>query len=114
MQCNNPKTHEPKLARAKRLIPEWTVYDQEIAAVASQVAAENRLKAGADGTNSNTAGNSASDSAEAFTDEAGQLEQAREQQKEFVKEGTGSEDAGPKAGKQEVEHDSQGHIKGEL
>lgn len=30
-------THEPKLVRAKR-IPEWTVYDDEIAAVAQRVA----------------------------------------------------------------------------
>lgn len=33
-------THEPKLARAKRLIPEWTLYDDEVAALASRVAAE--------------------------------------------------------------------------
>lgn len=26
--CNNPLTKEPKLERAKRLIPEWTVYDK--------------------------------------------------------------------------------------
>ena len=26
--CNNPLTKEPKLDRARRLIPEWTVYDQ--------------------------------------------------------------------------------------
>jgi UDP-glucose:glycoprotein glucosyltransferase len=30
-------THEPKLARAKRLIPEWTVYDEEIAALARKL-----------------------------------------------------------------------------
>lgn len=33
-------THEPKLQRAKRLIPEWTVYDDEVAALAQRVAAE--------------------------------------------------------------------------
>ncbi|SCZ98554.1 BZ3500_MvSof-1268-A1-R1_Chr3-1g05461 [Microbotryum saponariae] len=38
--CNNPLTHEPKLRRAKRLIPEWTVYDDEVAALAKRVAAE--------------------------------------------------------------------------
>lgn len=57
--CNNPRklalppatvtqrvadprlvTHEPKLQRAKRLIPEWTVYDDEVAALAQRVAAE--------------------------------------------------------------------------
>ncbi|KAI1261991.1 UDP-glucose:glycoprotein glucosyltransferase [Xylariaceae sp. FL1019] len=30
--CNNPQTKEPKLERARRQIPEWTVYDDEIAA----------------------------------------------------------------------------------
>ncbi|KAK4698563.1 UDP-glucose:glycoprotein glucosyltransferase, partial [Phenoliferia sp. Uapishka_3] len=34
-----PVTHEPKLARAKRLIPEWTVYDDEVAALAARIAA---------------------------------------------------------------------------
>lgn len=29
--CNNPLTHEPKLKRARRIIPEWDVYDQEVA-----------------------------------------------------------------------------------
>lgn len=28
--CSNPKTKEPKLAAAKRIIPEWTTYDNEI------------------------------------------------------------------------------------
>ncbi|KAA6411432.1 MAG: glycosyltransferase family 24 [Lasallia pustulata] len=32
--CNNPLTHEPKLDRARRQVPEWTVYDEEIAVVA--------------------------------------------------------------------------------
>ena len=31
--CNNPETKEPKLKRARRQVPEWTVYDEEIAAV---------------------------------------------------------------------------------
>lgn len=31
--CNNPLTKEPKLERARRQIPEWTVYDEEIAGV---------------------------------------------------------------------------------
>lgn len=38
--CNNPQTKEPKLARAKRQVPEWTVYDDEIAALAKRVAQE--------------------------------------------------------------------------
>jgi UDP-glucose:glycoprotein glucosyltransferase len=31
--CNNPLTKEPKLDRARRQVPEWTMYDDEIAAV---------------------------------------------------------------------------------
>lgn len=31
--CNNPLTKEPKLDRARRQVPEWTVYDDEIATV---------------------------------------------------------------------------------
>ncbi|KAI0872841.1 UDP-glucose:glycoprotein glucosyltransferase [Hypoxylon argillaceum] len=31
--CNNPQTKEPKLDRARRQVPEWTVYDGEIAAL---------------------------------------------------------------------------------
>ncbi|KAJ6166506.1 hypothetical protein N7470_001953 [Penicillium chermesinum] len=38
--CNNPLTKEPKLARAKRQVPEWTVYDDEIASLARRVSAE--------------------------------------------------------------------------
>ena len=31
--CNNPQTKEPKLDRARRQVPEWTAYDEEIAAL---------------------------------------------------------------------------------
>jgi UDP-glucose:glycoprotein glucosyltransferase len=31
--CNNPLTKEPKLDRARRQVPEWTEYDEEIATV---------------------------------------------------------------------------------
>ncbi|AEO60260.1 glycosyltransferase family 24 protein [Thermothelomyces thermophilus ATCC 42464] len=31
--CNNPQTKEPKLDRARRQVPEWTEYDEEIAAL---------------------------------------------------------------------------------
>ena len=31
--CNNPLTKEPKLEQARRQVPEWTVYDDEIAGV---------------------------------------------------------------------------------
>ncbi|ANB13251.1 Kre5p [Sugiyamaella lignohabitans] len=34
--CNNPLTKEPKLDRARRQIPEWTVYDNEIADLESE------------------------------------------------------------------------------
>lgn len=41
LTCLSPSvTHEPKLQRAKRLIPEWTVYDDEVAALAQRVADE--------------------------------------------------------------------------
>lgn len=29
-QCNNPKTKEPKLSAAMRIVPEWSRYDTEI------------------------------------------------------------------------------------
>ena len=35
--CNNPLTKEPKLDRARRQVPEWTAYDDEIAALARRV-----------------------------------------------------------------------------
>lgn len=35
--CNNPETKEPKLSRARRQVPEWTVYDEEIAGVLREV-----------------------------------------------------------------------------
>ena len=35
--CNNPLTKEPKLERARRQVPEWTVYDEEIAGVLRRV-----------------------------------------------------------------------------
>ncbi|SNX83387.1 related to UDP-glucose:glycoprotein glucosyltransferase precursor [Melanopsichium pennsylvanicum] len=41
--CSNPKTKEPKLDRAKRQIPEWTVYDQEVARLAQRLVEEKRV-----------------------------------------------------------------------
>lgn len=35
--CNNPQTKEPKLERARRQVPEWGVYDGEIAALGERV-----------------------------------------------------------------------------
>lgn len=45
--CNNPQTKEPKLDRARRQVPEWTVYDDEIAAL-------NRRLKSVDGEDINT------------------------------------------------------------
>ncbi|TKY86670.1 hypothetical protein EX895_004310 [Sporisorium graminicola] len=41
--CSNPKTKEPKLDRAKRQIPEWTVYDQEVARLAQRLVQEQKV-----------------------------------------------------------------------
>ncbi|KAJ9210951.1 CAZyme family GT24 [Paecilomyces variotii] len=38
--CNNPMTKEPKLDRARRQVPEWTEYDEEVASLAKRIAAE--------------------------------------------------------------------------
>jgi len=35
--CNNPMTKEPKLDRARRQVPEWVLYDNEVAALAKRV-----------------------------------------------------------------------------
>ncbi|RPB23625.1 hypothetical protein L211DRAFT_786381 [Terfezia boudieri ATCC MYA-4762] len=35
--CNNPMTKEPKLDRARRQVPEWTLYDSEVATLAKRV-----------------------------------------------------------------------------
>jgi len=44
--CNNPLTKEPKLDRARRLLPEWSVYDNEVAEFEKKV--EEMLKNGKD------------------------------------------------------------------
>ena len=36
--CNNPMTKEPKLDRARRQVPEWTAYDDEVAGLARRKA----------------------------------------------------------------------------
>jgi UDP-glucose:glycoprotein glucosyltransferase len=38
--CNNPMTKEPKLDRARRQIPEWNVYDEEVGVLARRVKGE--------------------------------------------------------------------------
>ncbi|WEW60518.1 killer toxin resistant protein [Emydomyces testavorans] len=42
--CNNPMTKEPKLDRARRQVPEWTVYDDEIAELGKRVAREQQVE----------------------------------------------------------------------
>ncbi|KAK4053247.1 killer toxin resistant protein [Microbotryomycetes sp. JL221] len=93
--CNNPLTHEPKLQRAKRLIPEWTVYDDEIAALAKRVAAEQQRQSAVKSpetsknvdefgsTNDNQKG-MVGDMAGVFGQTADKLEQAKEQSQEKV------------------------------
>ena len=58
--CNNPQTKEPKLDRARRQVPEWTVYDDEIAAVAQRH--KQRLSADAVDAAANVAGAAAGES----------------------------------------------------
>ncbi|MCO5608373.1 hypothetical protein L7F22_062582 [Adiantum nelumboides] len=43
--CSNPKTKEPKLDRAKRQIPEWTMYDDEVASVGLKFREQGKLGA---------------------------------------------------------------------
>lgn len=86
--CNNPLTHEPKLQRAKRLIPEWTEYDDEVAALAKRVA------------EAQGSGESA-----AFGARADELEQAVQQQEErdaFVGEVVTGEQVSPDHVKDEL------------
>jgi len=35
--CNNPLTKEPKLHAARRIVKEWTGYDEEMAALAEEI-----------------------------------------------------------------------------
>lgn len=42
--CNNPQTKEPKLERARRQVPEWNVYDEEVAALFKRVKGESGAK----------------------------------------------------------------------
>ncbi|GAA5951905.1 hypothetical protein JCM21900_004180 [Sporobolomyces salmonicolor] len=65
--CNNPLTKEPKLVRAKRLIPEWITYDEEVAALARRIAESSASSPG---------------EVAAFGTKADELEQAVQQQKE--------------------------------
>ncbi|QDS71787.1 hypothetical protein FKW77_009373 [Venturia effusa] len=44
--CNNPQTKEPKLDRARRQVPEWTEYDNEIAALAKRTKQSEKVPTG--------------------------------------------------------------------
>ena len=46
--CNNPLTKEPKLDRARRQVPEWTAYDEEIAELAQRVGEMSQARNDAD------------------------------------------------------------------
>ncbi|SCV74361.1 BQ2448_6793 [Microbotryum intermedium] len=92
--CNNPLTHEPKLRRAKRLIPEWTVYDDEIAALAKRVAGEQ--KGGLEKNDIGVFGGKA--------DELGQAKGQKDELEAFVKE---KNDEGEKVELRPVEEQSQ-------
>lgn len=48
--CNNPQTKEPKLDRARRQVPEWTLYDDEIAGVLSKHSKSGDVVPGDDGS----------------------------------------------------------------
>lgn len=39
-------THEPKLTRARRLIPEWNVYDREVAELTRRLRLERKILGG--------------------------------------------------------------------
>ncbi|GAA6009058.1 hypothetical protein JCM11491_005730 [Sporobolomyces phaffii] len=80
--CNNPKTKEQKLARARRLIPEWTIYDNEVAALARRVASE---------STSTAAGESEVAAFGAKADELQQAVQQRKERDEVVKQSKASE-----------------------
>lgn len=43
--CNNPKTKEPKLTAARRILPEWESYDNEIKSLMQKI---NQQKKGGD------------------------------------------------------------------
>ncbi|PWN25468.1 hypothetical protein BDZ90DRAFT_223349 [Jaminaea rosea] len=46
--CSNPKTHEAKLDRARRQIPEWTELDEEVQALARRVGVAEGAREAAD------------------------------------------------------------------
>lgn len=79
--CNNPLTKEPKLDRARRQVPEWTLYDEEIASLA-------RRHKAVEGTGMPSAGESGSVGVESANEESIQERLQREDaEKELKKQG---------------------------
>lgn len=94
-QCNNPLTHEPKLARARRLLPEWSEYDSEIAALAKRVSEQSN-----DGVGS------------AFEEDVASLEQAKLQEEDKQAHRDGGEESD--VGGQVREQTTNSHNRDEL
>lgn len=46
LQCNNPKTKEPKLSAAVRIVPEWSKYDNEIKQFLKRVKEQKKMTEG--------------------------------------------------------------------
>ncbi|KAJ2502656.1 killer toxin resistant protein [Coemansia sp. RSA 1972] len=42
--CNNPMTKEPKLERARRLLPEWSVFDKQVAEFTRKLAEKGKVE----------------------------------------------------------------------
>ncbi|KAJ1743857.1 killer toxin resistant protein [Coemansia sp. RSA 1086] len=42
--CNNPMTKEPKLERARRLLPEWQVFDRKVAEFSQKLAKQGQME----------------------------------------------------------------------
>jgi len=116
--CNNPMTHEPKLARAKRLLPEWTEYDQEVAELAKILqmrAAKAQAQAQAEAGSSTASGTNglkveADTGFGAIAVEVGELEQAVQQEqerKEFVGSSKASEEGSDRVSSGEEEEEQR-------
>ncbi|KAF2487073.1 UDP-glucose:Glyco protein glucosyltransferase-domain-containing protein [Neohortaea acidophila] len=88
--CNNPLTKEPKLERARRQVPEWTVYDDEIAGVArkwKERSAEGRRIAKGDGPEGRVAGEDEQESIqERLQREDAERERRERQQQQHVRD----------------------------
>lgn len=48
--CNNPLTKEPKLSAARRIVVEWTDYDEEMQRLGQEIAKDRLEAAGATAT----------------------------------------------------------------